>query len=108
MSKDGFSYLYSSNFIKKDFYELPESLSDLEDNPYRSLAWVLRESGCYNKVNVNYLEFIWARILKTELELKNMPLKSSKKEEISKIEYLACSIVKSLKYSSYPGHLSKK
>lgn len=108
MTQDGFSYLYCPEFIKREFYELPKTLSDLGDNPYRSLSWVLREKGCYNKVNVNYLEFIWAKILKTELELRDMGIKSSKKSEIKKVETLACDIVKSLKYKSYPGHLSKK
>jgi len=40
--------------------DLPQSLDQLRNDPYRSLSTFARESKCYKKVKVNYLEFIWA------------------------------------------------
>lgn len=47
--------------------ELPTSLAKLEDDPFRSIAKFVNKNkysggkGCYKKVEVNFLEFYWAK-----------------------------------------------
>ena len=40
--------------------QIPKSLHDLEDDPYRSLAGFAREAGAYEKVPTPFAEFLWA------------------------------------------------
>jgi hypothetical protein len=39
---------------------LPKSVLQLRNDPYRSLAWYVRQSGGYRKSNVEFAEFEWA------------------------------------------------
>lgn len=58
--KNNYVYLKENNSEKmKNVEDLPETLIELEDDPYRSLSWLVRESGGYHKVDVNFLEFMW-------------------------------------------------
>jgi hypothetical protein len=45
---------------KLHYSEIPKSISDLVDDPYRSLAGFVRKAGGYMKVNKPFSEFIWA------------------------------------------------
>lgn len=40
--------------------ELPATLSQLADDPYRSLAYFVRERGGFKKTKVPFAEFLWA------------------------------------------------
>lgn len=46
---------------------LPKYLSELVDDPYRSLAGLARKAGAYDKVDVPYTEFKWADFLRTRV-----------------------------------------
>lgn len=39
---------------------LPNDVRGLADDPYRSLAWLVRKSGAYAKTEINFSEFKWA------------------------------------------------
>lgn len=47
--------------------KIPRRLIDLLDDPYRSLAGLVRKSGGYNKVNTPYVEFIWANFFREHI-----------------------------------------
>lgn len=49
-------------------YDLPSSIRCMSDNPYRSLAWILREAGAFNKSTVPFAEFYWAQLLRKNLK----------------------------------------
>jgi hypothetical protein len=64
-------YLYESGRGPITPALLPTHIWELEDDPYRSLSWLVREEGGYEKVEVNFLEFIWANYLRTKIQLQN-------------------------------------
>ena len=70
MNKRGLLYLYLRG-ERQEPSSLPRTLSELEDDPYRSLSWLMREEGCFEKVDTPYLEFIWADFLRSKIELKS-------------------------------------
>lgn len=43
---------------------LPHDIRSLADDPFRSLAWELREAGGYQKVETPFAEFKWAEYLR--------------------------------------------
>lgn len=47
--------------------ELPESLSKLRSDPYRDLAWSVREAGGFAKTGRPYAEFRWADFFRTRI-----------------------------------------
>lgn len=79
--KEFFKVLDSLNFLhsfdengqKVDAYEnIPKRLIDLQDDPYRSLAGFVRKSGGYNKVEIHYIEFMWADYFRTQLPIEEV------------------------------------
>lgn len=51
---------------------LPTSLSELRHDPYRDLAWDVREAGGYEKVAEPYVEFVWANFFRKRITLLTM------------------------------------
>lgn len=51
---------YDSRGHRRDFSELPRKLTDLIDDPYRSLAGVIKSSGGFPKDGEPFAEFLWA------------------------------------------------
>jgi hypothetical protein len=43
-----------------DYGDMPKRLTDLQDDPYRSLAGLVRRAGGYAKDESPFVEFIWA------------------------------------------------
>ena len=48
--------------------QLPQDVTELRDDPYRSLAWKLRKVGGYRKTNFHYSEFTWANFFRTFID----------------------------------------
>jgi hypothetical protein len=46
---------------------LPKSLAELKDDPYRSLAWLVRERGGFAKTAVPFAEFRWADFFRSKI-----------------------------------------
>ena len=61
MCKNGFAYLYDQ-FGKgpHSALYLPEDVRGMADDPYRSLAWAVREAGGYENCEQFFSEFAWA------------------------------------------------
>jgi hypothetical protein len=49
---------------------VPKYLSDLVDDPYRSLAGLARKAGAYDKVDVPFTEFKWADYLRGKVDVR--------------------------------------
>ncbi len=43
---------------------LPHDIRGLADDPYRSLAWLVREAGGYRHTDRNFAEFTWANFFR--------------------------------------------
>jgi len=72
-------YLKDKNGKSITVDDLPKSVKKLEDDPYRTLAWLLCEEGCYNSVDVPFQEFRWADFLRTQIDLNERSEKSWKR-----------------------------
>ena len=63
MKENNFVYLKKTGENFRNIENLPKHISMLSDDRFRSLAWIIREQKGYEKVNVLFLEFIWADFL---------------------------------------------
>ena len=44
---------------------LPARIADMKDDPYRSLAWLVRHAGGYQETEIPFADFQWARYFRT-------------------------------------------
>lgn len=49
--------------------KLPKKVSEMSDDPYRSLAWLVRKRGGYEKTTASFAEFKWAGFFRTRIAL---------------------------------------
>jgi hypothetical protein len=61
MIKKNYVYLRDANDQRIEFENLPNSIMDLKDFPFRSLAGEVEDNGGFKKVQVPFTEFEWAR-----------------------------------------------
>jgi hypothetical protein len=74
MKKNGWAYLYDekgSGPLNPD--RLPRTIAELKDDPYRSLAWVVRERGGMKKSPADFSEFQWAQFFRNRLKIEDRP-----------------------------------
>jgi hypothetical protein len=55
---------------RRGYQEIPKSVEDLIDDPFRSLAGALRRVGGYAKDTTLYSEFLWADFLRRRMKRK--------------------------------------
>ena len=48
--------------------DIPKSIEDMADDPFRSLAGALRRKGGYAKDTTPFSEFLWADFLRRRIE----------------------------------------
>lgn len=63
---------YDSDGCRRGFEDIPSSISDLQDDPFRSLAGELRRAGGYAKDTTPFSEFIWADFLRRQIKRKEV------------------------------------
>lgn len=80
--------------------ELPETLSELENDPYRSLAWLVRENNGFEKVDQYFLEFIWANFFRQYILLS-----SGDMQELEAVLFDALILAHSELAENLPGHI---
>jgi len=54
---------------RRDFDAIPQRLRDLADDPYRSLAGLVRTSGGYAKDTAPFSEFLWADFFRPRIKV---------------------------------------
>ena len=57
-------YPYDSKGERRHFKDIPKSVADLKDDPFRSLAGELRRAGGFAKDTTPFSEFLWADFLR--------------------------------------------
>lgn len=76
MVKKEYVWLHDNNGEILDLEEflelLPKNIKDLKDDPYRSIAGVVRKQGGYQKVTKPFTEFVWAEYFRKRLDLPNI------------------------------------
>ena len=63
-------YPYDSKGERQRFKDIPKSVADLKDDPFRSLAGELRRAGGFSKDTTPFSEFLWADFLRRHLSRK--------------------------------------
>ncbi len=90
MEVKGYVYLYDQSGAKITPADLPVKIVDLKDNPYRSLAYFVRERGGFNKTKTPFAEFLWAAYFRKHIKA-------------SEVENWDDSIEKALKLAQNPS-----
>lgn len=67
MNRRGLTYPYDAQGRRRDFEQMPESLGELTDDPFRSLAAQVRREGGYAKDPTPFAEFKCANYLRDHL-----------------------------------------
>src|SRR3979411_2373531 len=65
-------YPYDSKGERHHFTEIPKTVVDLKDDPFRSLAGELRRVGGFAKDTTPFSEFLWADFLRRRLSRKSV------------------------------------
>ena len=63
-------YPYNSKGERCHFRDIPKSIKDLKDDPFRSLAGEMRRAGGFAKDTTPFSEFLWADFLRRKLTRK--------------------------------------
>ncbi|NEV76316.1 MULTISPECIES: ParB-like protein [unclassified Rhodopseudomonas] len=65
-------YPYDAKGERHHYREIPKTVADLKDDPFRSLAGELRRVGGYAKDTTPFSEFLWADFLRRRLSRKSV------------------------------------
>ncbi|HEY3740103.1 MAG TPA: ParB-like protein, partial [Bryobacteraceae bacterium] len=65
-------YPYDAKGERRHFKDLPKSIPDLKDDPFRSLAGELRRAGGFAKDTTPFSEFLWADFLRRKMSRKGV------------------------------------
>ena len=65
-------YPYDAKGERRPFKDLPKTIRDLKDDPYRSLAGELRRAGGFAKDTTPFSEFLWADFLRRKMSRKSV------------------------------------
>src|SRR5215469_8387760 len=63
-------YPYDAKGERRHFDDLPKSIENLKDDPFRSLAGELRRAGGFAKDTTPFSEFLWADYLRRHIARK--------------------------------------
>jgi hypothetical protein len=63
-------YPYDAKGERRPFKDLPKSIRELKDDPFRSLAGELRRAGGFAKDTTPFSEFLWADFLRRQMSRK--------------------------------------
>jgi hypothetical protein len=72
MDNRGWTHPFDEHGRRRTFRELPKSVKQLVDDPYRSLAGELRRVGGFAKDTTPFSEFLWADFLRRRIKLKRV------------------------------------
>lgn len=70
LENDGMLHPYNEKGERVDIRDIPMSLADLRDDPYRALAGFARKAGAYKKSTTPYSEFKWADYFRPLIPVK--------------------------------------
>lgn len=65
-------YPYDAKGVRHHFKDIPKSVVDLKDDPFRSLAGELRRVGGFAKDTTPFSEFLWADFLRRKIPRKSV------------------------------------
>ena len=66
----GWMHPFDEDGVRRGYGDVPKSIMELRDDPFRSLAGELRLAGGYAKDTTPFSEFLWADFLRRRLKAK--------------------------------------
>jgi hypothetical protein len=93
----GLMHPFDANGKRRDYDKIPKSITDLVDDPFRSLAGALRRQGGYAKDTTPFSEFLWADFLRRRLSRREV------EEHFDKAVKKALELAKSSDADYLPG-----
>ena len=67
MAARGWLHAYDGSGRKACPTRLPKAIHQLRPDPYRDLAWAVREAGGFEKTNAPFIEFRWANFFRDRI-----------------------------------------
>ena len=61
---------YDTEGVRRHYNDIPKTVAELKDDPFRSLAGELRRAGGYAKDTTPFSEFLWADFLRRRIKRK--------------------------------------
>jgi hypothetical protein len=68
----GWTHPFDDQGRRRDYKDIPKSISELVDDPFRSLAGELRRAGGFAKETTPFSEFLWADFLRRRIKRKTV------------------------------------
>jgi hypothetical protein len=93
----GWMHPFDADGQRRSYEDIPKSLTELVDDPFRSLAGELRLAGGYAKDTTPFSEFLWADFLRRRLKRKMV------EEDFSQALEKALELAKSEATNFLPG-----
>jgi len=93
------SHPFDDQGQRRDYRDMPKSISDLIDDPFRSLAGPLKRGGGYSKDKSPFSEFRWADFLRDRIERETI------ENDFDCALALAMSLARSCEAKGLPGWL---
>jgi hypothetical protein len=75
------SHPYDNRGRRRDYRDMPQRLTQLQDDPYRSLAGLVRNAGGFAKDQAPFVEFLWADFFRPVVAarlIKNDPRRATR------------------------------
>ncbi|GLS44816.1 ParB-like protein [Methylobacterium brachythecii] len=91
------SHPYNDEGVRVGYAEVPKKISELVDDPFRSLAGELRRAGGFAKDTTPFSEFLWADFLRRRMKRKAV------ENDFSKAIEEALGLAKSMDAGYLPG-----
>jgi hypothetical protein len=70
MDNRNWTHPFDDRGRRREYQDLPKSVSDMVDDPFRSLAGELRRAGGFAKDTTPFSEFLWADFLRRQVKRK--------------------------------------
>jgi hypothetical protein len=88
MDNRSWMHPFDSRGDRRAYKDIPKSVADLVDDPFRSLAGKLRRAGGFAKDTTPFSEFLWADFLRRRMKRKSVerdfPLAIKKAKRLAK------------------------
>jgi hypothetical protein len=72
MDNRNWMHPFDADGRRRHYEDIPKSMVDLVDDPFRSLAGELRRAGGFAKDTTPFSEFLWADFLRRRMKRKNV------------------------------------
>lgn len=102
LEEKGMLHPYDEHGKRVDIHDIPMSLADLKNDPYRALAGFARKAGAFMKSKTPYAEFEWADYFREKIPAKLI------KSNIQGALSLALDLAIKPAAKNLPGYTGKK